>query len=66
MKYLISACLVGKKCNYKGKSNVVKKIKEIYKKGDAILVCPEILGGLKTPRESAEIVECMFVINHLK
>ncbi|MBP9478889.1 MAG: DUF523 domain-containing protein [Sebaldella sp.] len=58
MKYLISACLVGKKCNYKGKSNVVKKIKEIYKKGDAILVCPEILGGLKTPRESAEIVEC--------
>ena len=58
MKYLISACLAGKKCNYKGKSNVVKKIKEIYKKGDAILVCPEILGGLKTPRESAEIVEC--------
>ena len=34
------------------------RIKEIYKKGDAILVCPEILGGLKTPRESAEIVEC--------
>ena len=58
MKYLISACLVGKKCNYKGKSNVVKKIKEIYKKGEAILFCPEILGGLKTPRESAEIVEC--------
>lgn len=58
MKYLISACLVGKKCNYKGKSNVVKKLKEIYKKGDAILVCPEILGGLKTPREAAEIIEC--------
>ena len=59
MKYLISACLVGKKCNYKGKSNVVKKIKEIYKRGDAVLVCPEVLGGLKTPRESAEIItEC--------
>ena len=56
MKYLISACLVGKKCNYKGESNVVKKLRELYLKGDAILVCPEVMGGLKTPREPAEIL----------
>ena len=56
MKYLISACLAGKKCNYKGEDNVVKKLKELYLKGDAILVCPEVLGGLKTPREAAEIL----------
>ena len=56
MKYLISACLAGKKCNYKGEANVVKKLKELYLKGDAILVCPEVLGGLKTPREAAEIL----------
>ena len=56
MKYLISACLAGKKCNYKGEANVVKKLKELYLKGDAILVCPEVLGGLKTPREAAEII----------
>lgn len=55
MKYLISACLVGKKCNYKGESNVVKKLREMYLKGDAVLVCPEVMGGLKTPREAAEI-----------
>ncbi|MCP1224956.1 DUF523 domain-containing protein [Sebaldella sp. S0638] len=56
MKYLISACLVGKKCNYKGESNVVKKLRELYLKGDAVLVCPEVMGGLKTPREAAEIL----------
>ena len=56
MKYLISACLAGKKCNYKGEANVVKKLKELYLKGDAILVCPEVLGGLKTPREAAEVL----------
>ena len=56
MKYLISASLAGKKCNYKGEANVVKKLKELYLKGDAILVCPEVLGGLKTPREAAEVL----------
>ena len=56
MKYLISACLAGKKCNYKGEANVVKKLKELYLKGDAILVCPEVLGGLKTPRKAAEVL----------
>jgi uncharacterized protein YbbK (DUF523 family) len=44
MKYLISACLVGKKCNYKGESNVVKKLRELYLKGEAVLVCPEVMG----------------------
>lgn len=56
MKYLISACLVGKKCNYKGESSVVKKLRELYLKGEAVLVCPEVMGGLKTPREAAEIL----------
>lgn len=56
MKYLISACLAGKKCTYKGTSNVKKKLRDLYLKGDAILVCPELLGGLKVPREPAEIV----------
>lgn len=56
MKYLISACLVGKKCTYKGTSHIKKKLRDLYLKGDAVLVCPEMLGGLKTPREPAEII----------
>lgn len=52
---LISACLAGINCKYNGGNNSNDKIIELVKKGDAILVCPEQLGGLKTPRTPAEI-----------
>ena len=39
---LISSCLAGINCKYSGK---------------AVPVCPEQLGGLKTPREPAEIMK---------
>ena len=55
--YLISACLAGINCKYNGGNNEDEKILELVKAGRAILVCPEQLGGLPTPRLPAEIVE---------
>ncbi len=51
---LCSACLLGIKCRYDGKSKLNKKILGLSKKEILIPVCPEQLGGLPTPRESTE------------
>ena len=53
---LVSACLVGVNCKYNGGNNYNQKIVDLVKKGEAILVCPEQLGGLCTPRTPSEIV----------
>lgn len=53
---LVSACLIGINCNYKGKNNLNKKLFEEFKKGELFPVCPEILAGQKIPRPNAEIV----------
>lgn len=53
---LISACLAGVNCKYDGENNFNEKVWELVKKGEAILVCPEQLGGLTTPRLPAEVV----------
>jgi uncharacterized protein YbbK (DUF523 family) len=52
---LVSACLAGIKCRYDGKSNKTDSIVELVEKGRAIAVCPELLGGLETPRNPCEI-----------
>lgn len=51
---IVSACLAGINCAYDGKSRYHKIISKLVKKGKAIPVCPEQLGGLTTPREPAE------------
>lgn len=56
-KILISACLAGINCKYNGGNNNNDKIIELIKNGNAILICPEQLGGLKTPRTPAERLE---------
>lgn len=53
-KILVSACLLGIECRYDGKSKPNKKVLKLAKKKILIPVCPEILGGLPTPREPAE------------
>ncbi len=53
-KILISACLVGLNCKYDGGNNETPKLMELMKEYDFIPVCPEQLGGLKTPRPGAE------------
>lgn len=53
---LISACLLGCACRYDGKSCEydLKGIEEDY---NLIPFCPEIYGGLSTPRIPSEIIE---------
>ncbi|MCM1306735.1 MAG: DUF523 domain-containing protein [Bacteroides sp.] len=55
-KILVSACLMGYDCRYKGdgcKNDKVIKLSDEY---ILIPVCPEQLGGLSTPRHPAERV----------
>lgn len=54
--YLVSACLAGVNCKYNGKNNFNERITQLVKEGKAILVCPEQLGGLTTPRAPSEII----------
>jgi len=51
---ICSACLLGIKCRYDGKSKANKKVIQLSKNEILIPVCPEQLGGLPTPREAAE------------
>jgi len=51
---IVSACLAGIECNYKGESSPCEKVIELVKEGGAIPLCPEQLGGLPTPRPAAE------------
>lgn len=54
-KVLISACLTGEKCKYNGESNYCKNFEKLISLCDLVLVCPEVFGGLKTPRLPSEI-----------
>ncbi|MGL5381444.1 DUF523 domain-containing protein [Clostridium sp.] len=53
--YLISGCLCGLNCKYNGKNNLNSTCIDLLKKGKAVLICPEQLGGLSTPRNPVEI-----------
>lgn len=55
-KKIVSSCFAGIPCRYDQKHRLVKAIREMVEKGEAIPVCPEQLGGLPTPRNPAEIV----------
>ena len=56
MKIMVSACLLGENCKYNGGNNYNEKVMEYIKGHEVISVCPEVLGGLPTPRVSSEIV----------
>lgn len=55
-EFAVSACLCGFPCRYDGKSKPDERIKALYEEGRALPVCPEKLGGLKTPRTPCEII----------
>lgn len=54
---LVSACLAGCQCRYDGRNNLIPVVKELVQKGEALAFCPEVLGGLSTPRDPCEIQE---------
>jgi len=51
---ICSACLLGIKCRYDGKSRPNQQILALAGKEILIPVCPEQLGGLPTPRTPSE------------
>ncbi|EHI98204.1 protein of unknown function DUF523 [Clostridium sp. DL-VIII] len=53
--YIISACLCGVNCKYNGKNNLNERCMKLFKEGKAVLMCPEQLGGLSTPRNPVEL-----------
>lgn len=55
-KILVSACLFGNNCRYKGDNYYNEKLAKLGEEAVLIPVCPEQLGGLATPRHPAERV----------
>lgn len=50
----ISACLCGVPCRMDGASKPVPALVELAARGEALPLCPEVLGGLPTPRCPSE------------
>jgi uncharacterized protein YbbK (DUF523 family) len=52
---LVSACLLGTCCNHEGahsRRSAVEALAEVFR---LVPICPEVVGGLPTPRPAAEI-----------
>ena len=58
MKIVVSACLMGESCKYNGLDNYHRELIEACERTgtEVLLVCPEVFGGLPTPRKPSEIV----------
>jgi uncharacterized protein YbbK (DUF523 family) len=54
-KVVVSACLIGRNCKYNGGNNENQKIINFLLDKEVISVCPEVMGGLSTPRLKSEI-----------
>ena len=55
-KMLVSACLAGENTRYDGKNNEMQAlIEQLQQYYDLVLFCPEVAGGLGTPRIPSEI-----------
>jgi len=55
VKYIVSVCLAGENCRYDGGSNTLDAIKTLVENGDAVPVCPEVIGGMPVPRPRCEL-----------
>ena len=56
MKLLVSACLLGAACRYDGCAKPMPEIQKLMARHILIPVCPEIFGGMSTPRPPCELV----------
>ena len=52
---LVSACLLGTACRYDGKSKPCERVIALSNTYNLIPICPEVMGGLPTPRVPSEI-----------
>ena len=55
-KLIISACLMGEKCRFDAQSKPNNEAIALQGKYEMFPICPEVLGGLPTPRKPSEIV----------
>ena len=55
-KIAVSACLLGENCKYNGGNNKNDAVVNFIKGKEVISVCPEVAGGLPTPRVPVELV----------
>ena len=53
---LVSACLAGLKVRYNGTDCLDERIRRLIAEKKAMTICPEVMGGLSTPRDPAEII----------
>ena len=53
---IVSACLLGENCKYSGGNNKAENVIKYLEGKEYILVCPEQLGKLSTPRDPSEII----------
>lgn len=56
MKVAISACLLGEPCRYDGEAKPCQRVIAFAAKHEVLPICPEVAGGLPTPRTPSEIV----------
>ena len=72
MKIMVSACLAGENCKYNGGNNLNEKVLALLsgkasgetverEETEVIPVCPEVMGGLPTPRIPSEIQDGVVV-----
>ncbi len=54
-KVLLSACLAGARCVYDGSHKSHPVFARMARRREAVLFCPEALGGLKVPHSPSEI-----------
>lgn len=65
-KILVSSCLLGKPVRYDAKAKTFESdILDFWQaEGRLVSVCPEILGGLPTPRPPAEILDVSKIVDN--
>lgn len=56
MRYLVSACLLGCNCKYSGGNNYNPQVVSFLGGKEYVPICPEVDGGLPTPRAASEII----------
>lgn len=62
-RYIVSLCMAGFGCRYDGTSKFSEVVAKLIDEGRAFPLCPELLGGMPTPREPAE---CRYVGDELR
>ena len=60
---LVSACLLGVECNHDGRSSPSPAAQRLAAEFSLVPVCPEVMGGLPTPRAAAEVQPDRRVVN---